>query len=67
MQPGKEAAIKCAALLTPAKAKIASLPLKDASDMVQAGLGKDLIDCIYGAKAFQTRWYHTRKRNLGFT
>ena len=51
--PGKEAAIKCAALLTPAKAKIASLPLKDASDMVQAGLGKDLIDCIYGAKIYR--------------
>jgi len=50
---GREAAIKCAALLTPSKAKIASLPLKDASDMIQAGKSKDLVDCIYGAKIYR--------------
>ncbi len=51
--PGKEAAIKCASLLTPSKAKIVSLPLKDPSDMVVAGKANDLIDCIYGAKVYR--------------
>lgn len=50
---GKEAAIKCAVLLSPAKAKIASLPLKDPSDMIQAGKAKDLVDCVYGAKIYR--------------
>jgi len=50
---GKEAAIKCAALLSPAKAKIATLLLKDASDMIQNGKAKDLVDCIYGAKIYR--------------
>ncbi len=50
---GKEAAIKCAALLSPAKAKVASLPLKDASDMIQNGKAKDLVDCVYGAKIYR--------------
>ena len=50
---GREAAVKCSALLSPAKAKIASLPLKDASDMVQAGKAKELVDCIWGAKIYR--------------
>ena len=50
---GKEAAIKCSALLTPSKAKIATLPLKDASDMIQDGRAKELVDCIYGAKIYR--------------
>ena len=50
---GKEAAVKCATLLTPSKAKIASFPLKDASDMVQAGKTKDLVDCVWGAKIYR--------------
>lgn len=51
--PGREAAKECAELLTPGKAKIASLPLKDASDMLQAGRGKEVIDAIWGAKTFR--------------
>ena len=50
---GKEAAIKCASLLTPSKAKIATLPLKDASDMIQANKAKELVDCVYGAKIYR--------------
>ena len=50
---GKEAAMKCSALITPAKAKIAALPLKDASDMIQAGRAKELVDCIWGAKIYR--------------
>jgi twinkle protein len=52
-KPGREAAAECALLLTPGKAKIASLPLKDASDMLVAGRGKELIDAIWEAKTFR--------------
>lgn len=51
--PGKEAVEECAPLFTPGKCKVASLPLKDASEMLQAGRGKDLIDAIWGAKEFR--------------
>lgn len=52
-KPGIEAAEACAALLTPGKAKIATLPLKDASDMLQAGRGKEVIDAMWGAKVWR--------------
>lgn len=52
-EPGREAAKECAALLTPGKAKIAQLPLKDASDMLVAGRGKEVIDAIWGAKVYR--------------
>ena len=50
---GQKAALECAALLSPRKAKIAKLPLKDASDMIMAGRHAELIDCFWGAKSFQ--------------
>ncbi len=50
---GQKAAIECAALLSPRKAKIAKLPLKDASDMIMAGRHAELIDCFWGAKNYQ--------------
>ena len=50
---GQTAAIEAAALLSPNKAKIAKLPLKDASDMVQAGRVKDLINAMWGAKSYR--------------
>jgi len=49
---GKKAALECAALLSPRKAKIAKLPLKDASEMVQAGRHAELIDAFWSAKEF---------------
>lgn len=51
--PGRAAAKACAELLTPGKAKIASLPLKDANDMLVAGKGKELIDALWGAKVYR--------------
>ncbi len=48
---GKKAAVECANLLSPSKAKIAKLPLKDASDMLQAGRVKELIDAVWSAKS----------------
>jgi len=50
---GQKAAVECAALLSPRKAKIAKLPLKDASDMVMAGRTPELIDAFWSAKSYQ--------------
>ena len=49
---GQEAAQECAALLSPRKAKIARLPLKDANEMIQAGRQPELIDAFWGAREF---------------
>ena len=50
---GQKAALDCAAILPPNKAKIAKLPLKDASDMLQAGRTEELINAVWGAKTFR--------------
>lgn len=52
-EPGRDAAIECATLFKPGKAKIASLPLKDANEMLNAGRGKEIIDAIWGAKDYR--------------
>ncbi|MEG1913024.1 MAG: DnaB-like helicase C-terminal domain-containing protein, partial [Cloacibacillus sp.] len=52
-QPGETAAMECAQILSPGKAKIAKLPLKDASDMLQAGRGKELLECIWNASTYR--------------
>jgi twinkle protein len=52
-EPGIEAAKECAPILTPGKAKIAKLPLKDANEMLQAGRGSEVIDAIWSAKVFR--------------
>lgn len=50
---GQDAVQVCAPLLSPGKAKIAVLPLKDANDMLKAGRGGEVIDAIWGAKEFR--------------
>lgn len=50
-EPGEKAARECAELLPPGKARIAQLPLKDASDMVVAGRAKELKEAVYNAKS----------------
>jgi len=52
-EPGRKAATKCAKLLSPGKAFIAELPLKDANEMLLAGRGKEIVDCMWGAKAYR--------------
>jgi twinkle protein len=47
---GQKAAKECSQLLTPSKAKIAQLPLKDANEMLLAGRTKELIDAVWSAK-----------------
>lgn len=51
-EAGEKAAVDCCGLLTPGKAKIATLPLKDASDMLQAGRSKEIITAIWNAKSY---------------
>ncbi len=51
--PGQKAAVECAMLLSPGKAKIASLPLKDPNEMLVAGRSKELISAVWDAKAYR--------------
>ena len=51
-EAGQKAAQECAALLSPKKAKIARLPLKDASEMIQEGRTAELIDAFWTARDF---------------
>lgn len=50
---GQEAAVEAAALITPGKAYIASLPLKDASDMLQAGRVKEIVTAAWQAREYR--------------
>lgn len=50
---GRKAAQECAAILSVGKAKICEFPLKDANDMLKAGRVKDIISCIWEAKAWR--------------
>lgn len=52
-EPGQKAAKACAALLSPGKAAIARLPKKDASDCLQEGLEKELINAMWRAEVFR--------------
>lgn len=52
-EAGQKAAIDVASILPPSKAKIATLPMKDASDMVQAGRTQELIDAVWSAKTYR--------------
>lgn len=52
-EPGQKAAKECALLLSPGKAKIARLPMKDANECLVAGKGKELIDALWGAVPYR--------------
>lgn len=52
-EQGQQAAIEVANILPPNKAKIAKLPLKDASDMMQAGRTQELVDAVWSAKTYR--------------
>ncbi len=52
-EQGKEASVECAKLISPSKAKITSLMLKDANEMVLAGKTKELIDSVWQAKTWR--------------
>ena len=50
---GRRGALGCAALLTPGKASIAELPLKDASDMIVAKRSEELVNCLWQAREYR--------------
>lgn len=52
-EPGQKASKECALLLSPGKAKIARLPMKDANECLVAGKGKELIDALWGAVPYR--------------
>lgn len=52
-EPGQRAVEVAANLLTPGKAKVASLPLKDANEMLKAGRTEELIRAIWDAKEYR--------------
>jgi twinkle protein len=51
--PGREATVECVALLSPGKAKIATIDLKDASEMLQAGREEEMIRALWNAKEYR--------------
>ena len=52
-EPGRKGAAECAMLLTPGRAKIAELPLKDANDMLTANRTKELVQACWEARDFR--------------
>ena len=52
-EAGRQGAMEVAQLLTPAKAHIATLELKDANEMLVAGKAKELIDAMWEAKVYR--------------
>lgn len=53
-EPGREAAVECAELLTPGRAHIGRIDgFKDANEALQAKAGDRVIDAIWGAKAYR--------------
>lgn len=50
---GCQAAIECAKVLPPGKAKIATLPGKDANDLLVQGREEEILKAIYHAEAFR--------------
>jgi len=52
-EPGRKAVEDCVSLFTPGKLFIARLPLKDANEMLKANRSKELVDAIWGAKAYR--------------
>jgi twinkle protein len=52
-EPGQLAANECAELLPPGKAKIASLPLKDANECLMQGKGDEVIRAMWNARTYR--------------
>ena len=51
-EAGKQAVIECANILPVKKVKIASLPAKDPSDLLQSGKGELIVQAMWEAKAY---------------
>lgn len=51
--PGRKAAQECAALITPGKAKIVTLPCKDANECLQQGRVQELISALWNGQSYR--------------
>ena len=52
-EPGRKATEQVCGLLPPGKLKIASLPLKDANECLQAGKGGVIVNAVFEAKEYR--------------
>lgn len=52
-EAGREGLAECLPLLSPGKAHVAALPLKDANEMVKAGRSRELSDAIWSARQYR--------------
>ena len=52
-EPGQKAALACAELFTPGRARLAALPLKDANEMLVAGRAEELVRAVWEAAPFR--------------
>ena len=52
-EPGKKAAAECVQLFEPGKAKIASLPFKDANECLQKGQPEAIVSAMWNAKVYR--------------
>ena len=52
-EAGRKAAKECAAVLPVGKAKIATLPMKDANEMLVAGKGQEILHAIWNAPVYR--------------
>lgn len=50
-EPGQAATSECIPLFTPGKAKVATLPVKDANELLKANRAADIVSAIWNAKA----------------
>lgn len=51
--PGRAAVEDCAGLFPPGRMRVIRLPLKDASDMLQEGRGKELVEALWSPAEFR--------------
>lgn len=52
-EPGQAAAVECCSVLTPGKGKIATLPLKDANEMLVARRWSEATDAMWNARVWR--------------
>ncbi|MFN3914753.1 MAG: toprim domain-containing protein [Aquabacterium sp.] len=52
-EEGRRAVDECAPLFPPGRCKVATLPLKDANEMLKAGRGGEIISAIWDAKDYR--------------
>ena len=52
-EPGRAATAECAALFSPGKCKVATLPMKDPNELLKAGRGAEVVAAMWNAKPYR--------------